>query len=81
VRPGGQLGESGEYQTGRLRVDCCHSWSFEGGSPYLCRLRTDRLAPVNKIDYVLAHMGFMGSRKLSGFDGRGVVRHPTILHG
>jgi hypothetical protein len=23
------------------------------------------LAPVNKIDYVLAHTGFMGSRKLS----------------
>jgi hypothetical protein len=27
---------------------------------------------VNKIDYVLAHTGFMGSRKLSSFDGRRV---------
>jgi hypothetical protein len=23
---------------------------LQGGSPYLCRLRTDRLAPVNKIE-------------------------------
>jgi hypothetical protein len=27
-------------------------------------LRTDRLAPVNKIDYVLAHMRFMGPANL-----------------
>jgi hypothetical protein len=38
--------------------------------PRLCRLRTDRLVPVNKIDYVMAHTGFMGSHKLSSFDGR-----------
>jgi hypothetical protein len=61
--------ESGEYQTGRLRVLYFHIRSFEGGSPRLCRLRTNRLALVNKIDYVLAHLGFMGSRKLSSFDG------------
>jgi hypothetical protein len=42
---------------------------LRGGSPRLCRLRTDRLAPRNKIDYVLAHMRFMGSLKLSSFDG------------
>jgi hypothetical protein len=41
-----------------------------GGSPCLCRLRTDRLAPGNKIDYVLAHMRFMRSRKVSSFDGQ-----------
>jgi hypothetical protein len=56
--------------TGRLRVDCFHIQSFEGGSHRMCRLRTNRLAPVNKIDYVLAHTGFMESRKLSSFDGR-----------
>jgi hypothetical protein len=28
------------------------------------------LTPGNKIDYVLAHTGFMGSHKLSIFDGR-----------
>jgi hypothetical protein len=66
----GQLGESGEYRTGRLRVDCFHIRSSEGGSPCLCRLRTDCLAPVNKINYVLAHTGFMESHKLSSFDGR-----------
>jgi hypothetical protein len=44
-----------------------HIQSSEGGSPCLCRLRTDRLTPVNKIDYVLMHMG---SHKLSSFDGR-----------
>jgi hypothetical protein len=47
----------------------CMVWfriqSSEGGSPHLSRLRTDRLAPVNKFDYVLMHTGFMGSRKLS----------------
>jgi hypothetical protein len=65
----GQLGESGEYQTGRLRVVSFHIRSFEGGSPFLCRLRTDRLALMNNIDYVLAHTRFMGSRKLSNFNG------------
>jgi hypothetical protein len=66
----GQLGESGEYRMGRLRVVYFHIRSSEGGSPRLCRLRTDRLALVNKIDYVLAYMGFMGSYKLSSFDNR-----------
>jgi hypothetical protein len=66
----GQLGESGEYRMGRLRVVYFHIRSSEGGSPRLCRLRTDRLALVNKIDYVLAYMGFMGSHKLSSFDNR-----------
>jgi hypothetical protein len=32
-------------------------------------LRTDRLVSVDKIDYVLPHTGFMGSCKLSSFDG------------
>jgi hypothetical protein len=77
----GQLWESGEYWMGRLRVVYFHVWSFKGGTPRLCRLRTDRLAPVNKIDYVLAHMRFMGSRKLSSFNGRWVGWHPTILNG
>jgi hypothetical protein len=77
----GQLGESGEYWTGRLRVVCFHILGFEGGSLRLCRLRTDRLAPVNKVDYVLAHTGFMESHKLSSFDGYWVGRHPTVLHG
>jgi hypothetical protein len=55
---------------GRVRVVYFHIQSSEGGSPCLCRLRTDRLTPVNKIYYALAHTGFMGSHKLSSFDGR-----------
>jgi hypothetical protein len=39
-------------------------------SPHLCRLWTDQLAPVNKFDYVLTHMGFIGPHKLSSFDCR-----------
>jgi hypothetical protein len=42
---------------------------LRGGSPCLCRLRTDRLAPVSKFDYVVAHTGFMRSHKLSSFVG------------
>jgi hypothetical protein len=45
VRSGGQLGESGEYRTGRLRVVCVHIRSFESGSPCLCRLRTASVGP------------------------------------
>jgi hypothetical protein len=35
----GQLGESGEYRMGMVRVICFHFQSSEGGSPRLCRLR------------------------------------------
>jgi hypothetical protein len=42
------------------------------GESGLCRLRTDHLTPVNKIDYVMVHTGFMGSHKLSSFDGHRV---------
>jgi hypothetical protein len=66
----GQLWKSGEYQMGRVRVVCFHVQSSEGGSSRLCQLRTDHLALVNKIYYVLAHTEFMGSRKHSSFDGR-----------
>jgi hypothetical protein len=66
----GQLGESGKYRMGRVRVVCFHVQSSEGGSPRLCQLWTDHLAPVNKIDYVLAHTRFMRSCKLSSFNGR-----------
>jgi hypothetical protein len=51
-----------------LRLECFHIRSSEGSSPHLCRLKTDHLAPVNKIDYLLAHTGFLGSHKLSSFD-------------
>jgi hypothetical protein len=56
----GQLGRSGEYQMGRLRVVYFHIRSSEGGSPLLCRLRTDRLAPVNKIELCTDAYGLYG---------------------
>jgi hypothetical protein len=73
-----QLWESGEYQMGRVRVFYFQIRSSEGGSPRLCRLTTDRLAPVSKFDYVLTHTRFMGSHKLSSFDGCWVRWYPTI---
>jgi hypothetical protein len=63
-----QFGESGEYQMGRVRVAGFHIWSFEGGSPRLSQSMIDQLALMSKLDYVLAHMGFMVSHKLSSFD-------------
>jgi hypothetical protein len=71
----GQLGESGEYQMGRLRVTCFYIRSSNGGSPRLCRLRTALVGPPTiSIDYVLTHTGYMGPRKLSSFDSRRVER-------
>jgi hypothetical protein len=66
----GQLGESGEYQIGRVRVVYFHVQSSECGNPGLCRLRTTSFGPRGtSIDYILTHSGFIGSRKLSSFDG------------
>jgi hypothetical protein len=45
---------------------------LRASSPCLCRLRIDRLAPVSTFDYVLMHTGFMGSHKLSSFNGHRV---------
>jgi hypothetical protein len=53
----GQLGESGEYQMRKVRVVCFYIQSSKGGCTRLCRLKTDHLAPVSKIEYVLAHTG------------------------
>jgi hypothetical protein len=66
---------------GSLRVACFHVKSSEGGRPCLSWLRTDHLAPVSKFDHVLAHTGFMVSRKLSSFDSHRVGRYPTIHPG
>jgi hypothetical protein len=56
----GQLGESGEYRMGRMRVVYFHIRGSEGGSPRLCRLSTDRLAPVNKIELCTVAYGIYG---------------------
>jgi hypothetical protein len=41
----GQLGESGEYQMGRVRVVCFHVRSSEGGSSRLYRLGITLVGP------------------------------------
>jgi hypothetical protein len=64
-----QLGESGEYQMGRVRVVYFHIRSSEGASPRLCLLRTESVGPpATSIDYVLMHAGYMEPHKLSSFD-------------
>jgi hypothetical protein len=45
---------------GRLRVVYFHIRSSEGGSPCLCQLRTDRLAPVKKIELCTDTYGIYG---------------------
>jgi hypothetical protein len=48
------------------------------GIPHPCRLRTASVGSRwASIDYVLTHTGFMGSRKLSSFDGHRVGRYLT----
>jgi hypothetical protein len=55
---------------GMVRVIYFYIRSFEGGNPHLCQLRTASVGPCGtNIDYILAHMRFMGFRKLSSFDG------------
>jgi hypothetical protein len=49
-RPGGQLGENGEYWMGRKGSGLIWNLVLQGGSPRLCRLRTGRLTPVSKIE-------------------------------
>jgi hypothetical protein len=56
---------------------------LRGGSTRPCRLRTDCLAPVSKFDYVVTHTRFMGSCKISSFDGRHVgwyLTTPTVIY-
>jgi hypothetical protein len=51
-------------------------------APVCVNYRPHQLGPVaTSIHYVLAHMGFMGSDKLSSFDNHRVGRYLTSLHG
>jgi hypothetical protein len=70
MRPAGAIRGKWRRPDGKVESESFHVWSFEGGSPRLSRLRTDHLAPMSKFDYVLTHMRFMVSCKLSSFDGR-----------
>jgi hypothetical protein len=45
---------------GRVRVVCFLVHNSEDGSPRLCRLRTNSLSLMNKIDYVRTHLRLWG---------------------
>jgi hypothetical protein len=67
----GQLGGCGEYWMGRVRV------------VYFYVRSSEVVAPVSKFDYILAHMRFMGFRKLSSFDDHRVGRYlisPVVMY-
>jgi hypothetical protein len=52
----------------RVRVVCFHVWSSEVVAPP--ESINDRLSgPDEQFDYVLVHTGFLGSHKLSSFNG------------
>jgi hypothetical protein len=63
-RSGGAISGLWRILDGKDASGLLSNSELRGGSPRLCRMRTDRLAPVN------THTGFMGSRKLSSFDDR-----------
>jgi hypothetical protein len=49
-RPGGATRGKWGILDGMVESDLMSDSELQGGSPRLCRLRTDRLAPVNKIE-------------------------------
>jgi hypothetical protein len=51
----GQLEGYGEYWMERSESGLMSDLELRGGSPRQCRLRADRLAPMNKFDYALTH--------------------------
>jgi hypothetical protein len=65
----GQLEGCEEYQLGRSESGLMSNLELRGGSPRPSQLRSHRLASMNKFDYVIAHMGFKVSCKLTSFDG------------
>jgi hypothetical protein len=50
VRPGGATRGKWEILDGKVESGLMSDSELQGGIPHLCRLRTDRLAPVNKIE-------------------------------
>jgi hypothetical protein len=50
VRPGGATRGKWRILDGNVETGLISNSELQGGSPRLCQLRTDRLAPVNKIE-------------------------------
>jgi hypothetical protein len=70
VRPDGATKQKWRTLDGKVESGLMSDSELQGGSPRLCRLRTDRLASVNKIEFVLTHTGYMEPCKLSTYGGR-----------
>jgi hypothetical protein len=50
LRPGGATRRKWRILNGKVESGLMSDSELQGGSPCLCRLRTDRLTPMNKID-------------------------------
>jgi hypothetical protein len=59
-RPDGATREKRGILDGKVESGLMSDSELQGGSPLLCRLRTDRLAPVNKIELCADAYGIYG---------------------
>jgi hypothetical protein len=59
-RPGGATRGKWGILDGKVESGLISDSELRGGSPRLCRLRTDRLAPVNKIELCTDAYGIYG---------------------
>jgi hypothetical protein len=59
-RSGGATREKWGILDGKVESGLVSDLELHGGSPCLCRLRTDRLAPVNKIELCADAYGIYG---------------------
>jgi hypothetical protein len=59
-RPGGATRGKWGILDGKVESGLMSDLELQGGSPRLCRLRTDRLAPVNKIELYIDAYGIYG---------------------
>jgi hypothetical protein len=65
---------------GRLRVVWCQIQSSKVVAPPCVDWGPIVWPRWTRLSCVLTHIGFVGSRKLSSFNGRWVGWHPTVLH-
>jgi hypothetical protein len=59
-RPGRPTRENWGILDGTVESGLMSDSELQGGSPHLCQLRTDRLAPVNKIELCTDAYGIYG---------------------
>jgi hypothetical protein len=61
VRPSGATRGKWRILDGKVKSGLMSDLELQGGSPHLCRLRTDRLALVNKIELCSDVNGLYGT--------------------